>query len=262
MGKGLDTGKAFYQGLLGKITDPEQRAAAEKLLANPTFLTELGNGVEGQSEIDRQLQTLSTQREDLETKQTELSTKEQSLQTWHEELTGWYGDNKALLAAAKTGGKTVTTPTTTVEAPKGMVTEDALRETLGTTQAAFLGFQRDQNRLQREHYGKFGEILDIEPLLLHPQIAQVGLIGAYEQLHKDRLAKHAEDAKKAAEDLIRADERTKVLQGQAQMPYPPVTGAGSGSPLDALAVGKPDSVVDAATAHYQRLQSERSAVTR
>jgi hypothetical protein len=264
MAKGIDTGTAFYKGLLGKITDPEQKAAAEKLLANPAFLTELGNGVEGQTEIDRQLSGLRTQKEELTTQKTELDQREQGLTDWHGRLTTWHQTNKAAVEEAKRlkadpNARPNPTPNPADPAKPTGMTDEAFAEAMKQERAAFLGYERDQNRITREHYTKFNEIVDIDPLLHHPKIAEIGLVGVYELVHKDRLAKHTTDAAAAAEQKIRLDERQKVLEGQAQMPYPPPTGAGSGSPLDALTPNVKDGVVDAATAHYHRLQAERNA---
>lgn len=266
MGKGLDTGKTFLQGVLSKITDPGLKSHAEALLANETFVTEIGNGVEGQSEIDRQLQTLRAQQTELETQKTELDQREQGLSDWHGRLSTWHQENKAALEEAKrikAGGAGNPTPNPhpnpNPATPPGVLTEDAYAERIAAERAAFLGYQRDQNLITREHFTKFGEIVDVEPLLKHPQIAQLGLVGVYQLVHKDRLTQHEADAAKKREDAIRADERQKTLAAQAQMPYPSPTGAGSGSPLDAIEASRPQPVVDAAVAHYNRLQAERLA---
>lgn len=263
MGKGIDTGTAFFKGLLSKITDPEQKAAAEKLLTNPALMTEIGNGVEGQAEIDRTLQKLRTDGEALEARQTEIDQREGGLTEWHERLAKWHKDNKAAIEAGALvlkGEKPNPNPTPNLEKPVGMTLEQ-FEEHMRGERASFLGYSRDQQSITRDHFDKFKEIVDLDPLLKHPRIAEVGLMGVYELVHKDRLEKHKTDAAKTAEETIRADERRKVLEGQAQMPYPPPTGAGSGSPLDALTPAVKDNVVDAATAHYNRLQAERAAGT-
>lgn len=253
MGKGLDTGKAFFQGILAKITDPDAKAAAEKLLGNETVLTEIGNGVEGQAEIDRQLQAARTQQEELTRLAGELDSREAGLATWHGELQTWYTANKDRLATVKPNGD----PAPKKEPVPAGLNDEMLTERLTGERAAFLGFQRDQNLLTREHFARFNEIVDLEPLMRHPQIAQVGLLGVYELVHKARLETYKAAEEKKREDAIRLDERTKVQSSMAQMPYPPVTGSGSGSPLDGLAASQKDTVVDAATAHYNRLQTER-----
>ena len=257
MGKGLDTGKTFWQGVISKITDPEQRAAAERLQANQDFLTTLGNGVEGQSEIDKQLQQLSQQKSELDTRKDDLDKENTRLGTWHDSLTGWYDENKALLEA----GKKVKANPNPNPAPADGFTQKQFEENIANERASFLGFSRDQNLITREHFGKFSEIIDLEPLLRHPQIAQLGLVGVYELVHKDRLEKWKTDTTAAEKKKIEDEAVRKYQETQAQMPYPAPTGAGSGSPLDALTV-KVEPLVDAATAHYNRLQAERTAGTR
>lgn len=271
--KGQEAFKTFMAGVLGTIADPTQRAAAEAsmngVLANETLARALYDGVAGQSEISRQLQDLTSQREALEQQQADLEARDRNLQTWHQNLTDWHTQHRELIAkstrpgngnGAGQGNPNPPAPAPQPPAvPENVVTRDQAAEIVQTQNAAFLGFQRDFNLIQREHYGKFNEIIDLEPLIQHPQIAALGLKGVYELVHKDRLAAHAKTTTEAAEAKIRADERSKVLAEQAQMPYPSPTGVGSGSPLDALTVNKPDALTDQATAHYHRLQQERQA---
>jgi len=269
MGKGIDTGTAFFKGLLGKITDPEQKAAAEKLLTNPALMTEIGNGVEGQAEIDRQLAKLRTDGEALETRQTEIDQREGGLTEWHGNLAKWHTQNKAAIevGARVLKGEKVDpanpnpNPNPTPNPASGGMTTEQFEEHMRGERASFLGYSRDQQAITRNHFTLFNEIVDLEPLLRHPKIAEVGLTGVYELVHKERLDKHRADAT-AAHDKQVADEAVrKYAESQAQMPYPPPTGAGSGSPLDALTPAVKDNVVDAATAHYNRLQAERAAGT-
>lgn len=261
MAKGLDAGKTFLQGILAKITDPAQKAAAESLLGNADFVTAIGDGVAGQSEIDRQLQTLRTQKEELDARAADLTTQQEQLEAWHAGLTDWYTKHKDAIASGAQPRTPTPTPTPG-KVPEGVVTTEQFTEAMRNTQSAFLGFERDRQRITAEHFKKFGEIVDLEPLLVHPKIGELGLTGVYEQVHKDRLEqwKTADDKRK--EDAIRLDERQKVTAAQAQMPYPTPTGAGSGSPLDALTPAGPGPVVDAAVQEYNRLQAERAGATR
>lgn len=261
----------FISGVLSKITDPDQKRKADEALTalkqvGPVAAA-LGDGVAGQAEIDRRLQELTTQTQELDDRQKDLDTRTAGLQAWHGDLSTWHSESKALLEDGKKfragGGKTLkpgdagyVAPS---EPPKGVLTEDQFKEAIGGERAAFLGFSRDQNLLTREHFAKFGEIVELEPLLRHPKIAEVGLLGVYEIVHKDRLDKHRTD-ETAKHDKDIADTAVRDYAAkQASMPYPSPTGAGSGSPLDALTAGAKDSVVDAASAHYARLQQERNA---
>lgn len=262
MAKGIDTGTAFFRGLLSKITDPEQKAAAEKLLTNPAIMTEIGNGVEGQSEIDRQLARLRTQDEELAARATELDQRESGLTTWHTDLSNWREANKAAIERGMkpaAGTPAAGTPAATAAAAAAGMTEEQFQEHMRNERASFLGFSRDQNLITRDHYDKFKEIVDLEPLLRHPKIAEVGLMGVYELVHKDRLDKFKADAQTAHDTQVAEEAVRKHQEAQAQMPYPSPTGAGSGSPLDALTTGAKDGLVDAATTHYNRLVQERNA---
>ena len=262
MAKAAELGKAFLDGVLSKITDPGLRETASRVFSDSLVLTEIGGGVAGQSEIDRQLQALRTQGEELEAKKADLDARDAGLTTWQEQLGTWREKHAAALEEWKTmkqqgGGGT---PPKKVDPPAvSGLTEEQLNERLAQERAQFLGYDRDKNQLLREHFAKFNEVPDLDVLIQHPQIASLGLKGVYELVHKDRLEKHAADAKQAYEEKIRADERQKVQASLAQMPYPSPTGAGSGSPLDALKPTAGSALVDDAVAHYHRLQAERAA---
>lgn len=266
MAKGAAAGSTFLAGVLAKLPEADRQKGKEALdalqaLGGGAVIAAIGDGTLAQEELSRQLDSLKTRQEELDDLKAQLDARDQQLTTYHGQLSDWYDKNKEALDKVKAHptdpGKKKDEP------PPAGLTADALEERIRLEQAGFLGFSRDQNRLQREHFAKFNEILDIEPLLVHPDVGKVGLVGVYQLVHKDRLEKHAADAAKAAEDKIRADERAKVQAEQAAMPYPLPTGVGSGSPLDALTGdGKKDSLVDAATAHYNRLQQERAGGAR
>lgn len=271
MGKGTETGKSFLTGVLSKITDPELKAKAEAVFASAAVQTEIGNGVEGQSEIDRQLQDLRTKTTALDTQKAELDAKDGNLTKWHTDLTAWRAANNELVdigkkakAAGWNGTGTPPAPTPVVakpgELPAGALTEEQLQAAITEERGNFLGFQRDQNRLMREHFEKFKEILNIEPLLTNPRVREIGLAGVYQETYKDQLKKVEDDAIAANEARIRADERQKVQASNTQIPYPSVTGSNAGSPLDALKppVEGGGPVVDAAVTEYNRLQAVRN----
>lgn len=265
--KGLDAGKTFLAGVLEKLP-AELRGNVTALMENPTFLTAVGDGTLAQQEFSRLTNELATTRTELETQRTTLEEREAGLESWHGELNTWYGANKTLIEEANAarkanGGKPPTgtpagTPNGNGTPPATGLTADQLEERIGQERSGFLGFQRDQNQLMRDHFATFGEMLDIEPLITHKQVGEIGLRGVYALIHKDRLEAHRTAAEKAREDAIRKDEREKVQAQQTQMPYVTPTGVGSGSPLDALAVGKGDALVDKAVTEYNRLQMERN----
>lgn len=258
MAKGAQAGQEFLQRVLGKITDPDLKAAAEKVFADATVQTEIGGGVLGQSEIDRQLQELRTKTTDLETKAADLAETETRLNAWHGDLTTWHKDNQEYIRlgkAAKANGGKLPADGEKPAAAAGGVTKDDLDAALRAELGGALNFNLEQNRLMIAHHEKFGKILDIMPLVQHPKIRELGLEGVYNLVHKEALDAHQAAEDKKREEAIRADERSKVASA---MPYPNPTGSGSGSPLDAL---KPTStpVVDEAVAEYHRIQATRAA---
>lgn len=271
MSKAVEAGKTFLSGILAKVTDPGAKAHVEALMADQTFLTEVGGGALGQSEVSRQLQDLATRTQELNDRQAVLDEQQESLTTYRGTLDSWYEGNKDTLSvgiAAKkagwkpgatvppngTGNPPVTTP------PAGTLTEEQFNERMTGERLAFLGFTADANEIQREHFGKFNEIIDIRPLLVHPQIKDLGLKGVYGLVHKERLDKHATDTQKAHDDKLREEGAAAARAAMAQMPYPSPTGAGSDtSPLSGLTGSKPDALVDQAVAEYTRLQQQRGA---
>lgn len=259
--KGADAGKAFLAGVLSKLP-PELRGEAEKVFGAAEFQTAVGDGVLAQSDYTRLQDELRAQKEALDARAAELQQRDEGLTQYHEQLTDWYSRNKPIVEAALKGKPAGGDPPKTPETPPSGFTEKDFEERMAAERAAYLGYDRDKSQITREHYNRFKEIVDIDPLLHHPKIREVGLLGVYELVHKDRLEKYEADRKAEAEAKIRADERQKTLAEQASMPYPTPTGIGSGSPLDALKPAGTQPVVDAAVAEYNRLQQERLAGTR
>lgn len=264
MGKGIETGKSFLEGVLSKIADPDLKARAAAVFADASVATEIGNGVEGQTEINRRLQELNTKTTEIDTRASELATTEANLTKWQTDLTDWRTVNNDDLTlgrqarAAKWDGKTPGGAAPVVATPAGGVTEDLLQSKMQELTNNLLGYDADKSELTKRHFETFKELLDIRPLLSHPKIREVGLKGVYDEVYKPKLEEYATTQAKLKEDAIRLDERTKVLASNASMPYPPVTGVSSGSPLDALK--QPDGggpIVDAAVTEYNRLQTAR-----
>lgn len=267
-GRGSDAAQTFLAGVLAKLS-PEDRVQGEtawrtlQALGGGTVASAIGDGTLAQAEFSRLSDDLRTQQETLVRSRAEVEAEQQRLNGIHDAQLQWFEANSAALEEyqrMRASGTPTPTPTPTpspTPAPAGF-TEEHFNERIAAERAAFLGFQRDENALLREHFSRFQEVLDLEPLLQHPQIRELGLKGAYQLVHKDRLAQHATAAAAAVEEKIRADERAKVLASQASMPYPSPTGVGSGSPLDALAPAGQGPVVDAAVTEYLRLQQARA----
>jgi hypothetical protein len=257
--KGQPAGAAYLQGVLSKITDPELKAKAEAVFANALVQTEVGNGVVGQAEIDRQLQDLKAKTDEVEGLKTDLAAREESLTKWHGDLTGWADTNKEFIRLGKAAkeGKVPEPKVVAAAVPEGVLTEEKFQEALKSELGGVLGFAVDQNALTGRHFELFGKMLDIRPLIQHPKIREIGLNGVYELVHADALKAKTEELAKTAEEKIRADERAKVAAGRVDMPYPSPSGVGSGSPLDALKPSGSNELVDAATLEYNRLVAAR-----
>lgn len=262
MAKGAAAGSAFLTGVLGTLS-AEDRAKGEaalqtlQALGGGAVVAAIGDGTLAQTEFSRLTNDLTEQRTALETLEQQLADRDAALTKYHGELTEWYAGNKELLDAGKKA-KVTPNPTPTPIPPAGLTAEQ-LDERIRIEQAGFLGFQRDQNQLEREHFGRFNEFLDLDALLKHPEIRNVGLKGVYDLVYKDRLTEHATATQKAHDDKLRAEGAAAERERNAQMPYVTPTGAGSGSPLDALTGERaPDGLVDQAAAHYARLQAERN----
>lgn len=268
MAKGHETGNTFLAGVLQRLS-PEDRQKGEELIAQMKALgggavvTAVGDGVLAQSEFSSQMDRLNADRAAVEAAQAELEAVRVQQQETYRQQTEWWQGNQAnlqelerLRKAGMSNGNGHAQP---AAVPKGVVTEEQLEAFRRDLTGAFLGFDQDKSALQREHFQMFGEIPDLSPLLQHPQIRDVGLKGVYQQVFKDRLDAHAKAEEKKREDAIRADERRKLLESQATMPYPMAGEAAfeAGSPLDALT--KTDQVADAASAHYRQILSERAA---
>jgi hypothetical protein len=263
MAKGQEAGKTFLAGVLAKL--PENlRGNAEALFGDATFQTVIGDGTLAQSEFSRLTNELQTQQQELETRRQDVEGREASVEKWHGELTTWYDANKELVKKAKEGGDGVKpngNPNPNPGAggtPPGGFTPEQMEERIAQERAGYLNFAVDQNDLQREHFSKFGEFLDLRPLLMHKDVAAMGLRGVYGLVHKERLEKHATDAQAAHDKKVADEAVAKFRTEQASLPYVAPTGAGSGSPLDALTTTKADSLVDTAVAEYNRLQIERN----
>lgn len=263
--KGAAAGKSFLAGVLARLT-PEDRAKGEaalqqlEALGGGTVITAIGDGTLAQEDFSRQSDELRTQGEQLTARQQEQDQRDQALQQWHTDLTGWYTENKDLVETGrkfKKNGSPSPTPTPTPTPLPAGLTEEQYNERMAGERAAFLGFSRDQNVITREHFQRFGEIVDLEPLLRHAQIAQVGLMGVYELVHKDRLDKWKTEQQTKHDKEIGDAAVRKFQESQAQLPYPTPTGVGSGSPLDALEAKSSQPVVDAAVAEYNRLVAAR-----
>lgn len=265
-GKGAAAGSTFLAGVLAKLSPEDRQKGEEALkvfqaLGGGSVLEAIGDGTLAQAEFSRLSDGLKTQAEELTTRATELDQREAGLTQWHTDLTDWHAKAKEKFKAAPVDDPTKGKKPEEAVVPAGMLTEKDYNDRIQHERAAVLGFTRDTNDVMRDHFAKFGEIVAIEPLITHPRVAELGLKGVYNLVHKDRLEAFDKDKAAKAEAAIRLDERQKVQASMAQMPYPSPTGVGSGSPLDALKPANAEPVVDAAVAHYNRIVAERGAAS-
>jgi len=143
-----------------------------------------------------------------------------------------------------------------------MTKEDVAKivaETLAPREGAYVQYVSDAVQFADFHRQNFKETLNVNDLVRHPQIGELGVRGVYELVHKDKLEKMRADAVTAREEEIRADERRKIAStGPVDMPYPM---GGEGSPLDALSLdpaARPKGDPAAAARMYDQLVSGRA----
>lgn len=149
-------------------------------------------------------------------------------------------------------------------APAGLTESDVVKKIDEFGRDA-VGVIAEVQNLSNTHFAQFGEPLDTRVLFTHPKAQQIGIRGVYNEIFADKLKARSDAAIKAAEDKIRADERTKTLaeiNGRA-IPQYPASGS-EASTLDALdaaaRTGQPPKIasVDDMAAEYGRLAAQRS----
>lgn len=240
--------------------DPTVRQARAEELGE-TGIATLGSHVLRQDDYSRSMNELTGQR-------TALTTKEQEAQALYESNKAWFDQKQAELEelarlrqqVAAGGGNGNGTPQPTE--PKVVTVED-LAKTLADTERGAVAFINDLTDLKFQHFQQFGEVLDTTKLLTDKRVQQLGLIGVYREVYKSQLDAKAEQARQAAEQKIRDDERQKVLAESARSQHPyPIRGNEPGT-LDALEsarTGNPPvaKTVDEMAAEYARLGAART----
>lgn len=141
------------------------------------------------------------------------------------------------------------------------MTETQIAEIVGKIlaprEAAYVTYVADATKFSIFHLQNFKETLDVNALVQHPRIGELGVKGVYELVHKDKIDAMTAATAKAAEEAIRADERQKIAtSAPVDMPYP----IGEGSPLDVLTMDpatRPKGDPAAAARMYDQLVSGR-----
>lgn len=241
--------------------DPTVRQARAEELGEAGIAT-LGNHVLRQDDYSRQANELTAQR-------TAAQTAEQEAKALYEQNKAWWDQKQRDLQELDQLRQKVARGTADPADPADpanpkLVTVEDLAKTLADTERGAVAFFNDLNRLSLEHFQRFGEVLNTDALLQDKRVQQLGLRGVYAEQHKTQLEERAAAERKAAEDKIRADERTKVLAESASR-FIPQTGRGEPSTLDALEAtrsGQAPQVrsIDEMAAEYARLGAARAGV--
>lgn len=258
----VDAKTRALQVLADLYPDQTARDAAVAGLGD-AGLQKLGENVLRRDDHSREMNELGSAR-------TALAAKEAEAQALYDSNKAWFDQKQAELAELDqlrqrvAGGQ----PTPPVKEPTtpDVMTKDLFEKAMADTERGAVAFMTDLNRLSLEHFQRFGEILDTETLLRNPKVQQVGLRGIYGEVFKPRLDELAAKARQEAEDKIRLDERTKVLQAQASQHHPYPVRGNEPSTLDALEraadPARPAAkTVDDMVNEYARLTASRTGLS-
>lgn len=244
--------KDFLAGVLAKVPEAS-RAQVQAALEAPEALSVIGDGVIRQEDYSRNMNALAE------------STKKNN--DYYAELQGWHTTNKELVElgkVAKAAGGTIPVVDPNKPAPTGKadITKadvDSMLDAFGRDAA---GFVAATQTLAMQHMHKFGEVLDLRPLLEDKRIKELGLQGVYTDVFKDKLAAKEAEATAKATATLRAEIEAQVRREFADKQIPggitPSTGA---SPLDVLSatIDPTKHTAEAAAQEYNRLGAARSA---
>lgn len=260
-----ELGKAFLEEVFGKLPD-SLRSQASTILSSPEAAAALET-------VGSRVSPLDEERTQLHELRTSLETKETRLTDWHRRLDGWRAEKETDYTtreqklqereAARAAGTDTQPPTATVPAAGGPVTKEEIAKIVGDIiaprEGAYVQYVSDAVQFADFHRQNFKETLNVNELVQHPKIGELGVRGVYELVHKEKLEKMRTDAVTAREEEIRADERRKIAStAPVDMPYPM---GGEGSPLDVLTMDpatRPKGDPAAAARMYDQLVSGRA----
>jgi len=250
----FESGQSFLAGVLAKLPQ-EQQAQARSIFEAAEAkdaVTLIGDSTLARSDYSRSMDTL---RE-----------KEAALNEYYTKLDGWYGENKALLEQARTGGGPDPAPDPAPAGAGGMISasearriaEEAVNEA-GRDYIAVTAFLTTQGG---RHAHMFNEPLDMNELVANPKLGKpvIGQPGrvyslqdAYNEKYGDRLrAKHQEQEDKRINDEVEKRLGERIKQSTSTHPFPL---RAESSPLDVLSTkdGVAAHTLDSAVAEYERL---------
>lgn len=256
----IDKGREFLSELLPLMSDTA-RAELEAFVSSGTteaqaMLARIGNGALRQSDYSRGMNTLKAQ--------------ETQLTQWSDQLKAWKAraDEELAMAGSPDPAQPAAPAAGAAPAPSatsGLSIDDARKLVAGelnNREAYFAAFVGDSMLLAQQHQLNFGEPLNIQALLDHPEVGRLGLKGAYEALHKDKLDAKAKALQEKERERIREEVRQELIgQGVgSQLPYA-IPGEGQGSsPLDHLSGVTPAAAFDpaASAAMYRQLVASKA----
>jgi hypothetical protein len=203
-----ELGQQFIDEILGKLPEG-QRAEAQKILTSPDAAAALEHA-------GSRLQLVN----EAATRKTALDQQQTKLEDWHKRLDGWAqvketeftAREKKLAEGHPNPNPNPNAPPTNTPATGTSLTAEQIAQTVAETLAArepaYVGLLTEATGLASFHLRNFKEDLDVQQLVSHADAPKIGVKGVYKLLYKDRLDKLDADAKKAAEDTIRSDERS------------------------------------------------------
>lgn len=248
-----ERGRQFLTEVISKLPDDLQSNFTSFLQSEAAggFLDAVADGTMRQSDFSRAHNELAKQKQALDKWQSDL-------ESWRESANAEYVAGRKITTKPgdpNPGGGDDPDP-----APAGLdpaKVKATIGQELNDREVHYANFMAETARLSTEHYAKFGKVLDMRPVLGHPDLQRLGLEATYKLVHKAEF--DAAEAKAAAEreEQIRKDERTKVLAEVAASPLPgSVPDGGGGSPLDFIG-DKGDFSVDAAVNQYRQMTAGR-----
>ena len=257
MANPIEIGKAFLDEVLALVPEAaREQARSAYSRAHDTF----------SAATQEQLDAIEAQR------QQALALQQQNEQ-WRDQLRTWRSGAEAEIARREAALRTTTpvvNPANSATPPAAPVTPatpagvapEVLDQRFNAFGQQVLAVSADLFQAQQEHMRLFGDARPFNPqeLYAHPRIGEVGVLGAFKDLHKDAIAQKQAEAAAAAEAKIRADERAKTITefSSQRMPFPG-PGAEDDSPLAILAQRTADQRGDfgaaAAVAELNRMRS-------
>jgi hypothetical protein len=252
--------QASLDAIWGKLT-PEQQ---EELRSE---YSRTSDGIRtGLTTLEEQTRQLQEQQAALNQWRGQLRnwahTKETEIQTREAELARRAADPTRPATPPPNGGS----PAAPGQEPAGQpgnLERDEFGRVLQTFGRDVMATSSELFRLHTRHQQLYGNerVFDPDELYRHPQVMEIGLSRAFEDIHKDRIKAANEKAAADAEAKIRADERQKVIaeQGSSKtLPFP--TPGEDDSPMGILqrrqqGEEKEAFGVEAAVAEYRRMRA-------